>query len=169
MAVAFNGTVAGAANVAPSVGPVSVTVGGTLLAPKPRVVTLSRVAVPSTLTWWLVTANPTKAVTPTATVSLPIKVQLTPSAKTYALNNVPLRTSFTQRGGPVAPPEVYVVPPPAPVRRSKATPLLGVTSTVACRAPGVRLSRIITPAFAQGSVFCTLATRATICPSPAST
>src|SRR5688572_4878366 len=36
----------------------------------------------------------------------------------------------------------------------------------ACFDPGVRFSRIITPAFAQPSVFDTSATRATIDPSP---
>src|SRR5688500_15715449 len=45
-------------------------------------------------------------------------------------------------------------------------PLSGVTNTEACLAPGVRFSRIITPALVQGSTFATLATRATIVPSP---
>jgi hypothetical protein len=39
---------------------------------------------------------------------------------------------------------------------------------MACADPGVSVSRIITPAFAHGSLFWTLTTRAEIVPSPVS-
>ena len=48
----------------------------------------------------------------------------------------------------------------------KATPLPGVIAAMASRDPAAVLSRIITPARAQGSVFCCVTTRATIWPLP---
>jgi len=60
------------------------------------------------------------------------------------------------------------VVPPVVSRRWKAIPLLGVRMTIACLELADRLSRIMTPPLAQGSVFSMLATRARIVPSPES-
>jgi hypothetical protein len=46
--------------------------------------------------------------------------------------------------------------------------LLNDTSMNACADPGSSVSRIMTPALTHGCVFCTVATRATIRPSPVS-
>jgi hypothetical protein len=54
------------------------------------------------------------------------------------------------------------------VRRWNVSPLEAVTAIIACRESEDNDSRIMTPAFAQGFVFCRLVTRATIVPSPVS-
>lgn len=53
-------------------------------------------------------------------------------------------------------------------RHWKAVPLPGVTTTMAWRLPGARLSRIMTPALAQTSVLVWDTTRAVMLPSPLS-
>ena len=63
---------------------------------------------------------------------------------------------------------MWLVRPPVDVRRWNATPLPVVTTTMACREPAVSVSRIMTPALAHGFVFCRVATRAMISPSPVS-
>ena len=81
----------------------------------------------------------------------------------------PARSRRTQYGAtaddPVAP-VVLTDAAPAILRRWNASPLLNDTSMNPCAAPGCSDSRIITPAFTQGSVFDTASTRATIEPSP---
>jgi len=54
------------------------------------------------------------------------------------------------------------------MRPWKATPFAGVTHPRACFEPASSVSRIITPAFAQPLVFCTLRTRAVMEPAPVS-
>ena len=65
-------------------------------------------------------------------------------------------------------PLVWVVSPPVAVRRWNTAPLPGVTATRACRDPAASVSRIMTPALIQAFVFCSLATRAMMSPSPLS-
>src|SRR5579885_2662181 len=101
------------------------TVGGTS-AGAPRTATLSKVAVLVTALLWLVTASPTYAVLPSAIVSLPTSVHVLPSADTYPVTVLPLRTSRTQYGTVAAGPAVCVVCPPATVRRWNAVPFPGV-------------------------------------------
>ena len=74
--------------------------------------------------------------------------------------------SRTQYGAVTAGPAVLVLTPPVAVRRWKAVPLPGVAIIMACAAPAASDSRIMTPAFAQGSVVGTLTTRAAISTSP---
>ena len=56
--------------------------------------------------------------------------------------------------------------PPWASRSWKTTPLPGVEKTDACGEPGSSDWRIMTPAFAHGSVLEMPVTRATISPSP---
>src|SRR3954470_3182221 len=72
--------VAGAVNVAPAAGLVSDTAGGAFGGAAVVTVTLSKVAVASVPATWLLTPRPIKAVLPSAIVSLPTAVQVTPSA-----------------------------------------------------------------------------------------
>ena len=115
---------------------------------------------------WALSARPTKTLAAIGTESAPTRVHVTPSGETYVVNVFPARVSFTQYGatGPVI--GVDVETPPVARRRWKATPLPGVTKIEACVDPAPRVSRIMTPDLAQGSVFCWVATRATIVPSP---
>jgi hypothetical protein len=98
-------------------------------------------------------------------VCVPIAVQVTPSADREAVTDEPTRSSFSHAG---AAPETIVaaVVPPVLVRRWNWTPLLGVTSAKALRAPAASDSRIITPALVDACTACTLGTRETITPSP---
>src|ERR1017187_995931 len=93
-------------------------------------------------------------------VALPCCVQFVPSGERYPVNALPLRTSLTQQGAlrPVV--LLLVVVPPVLERVCQVTPLLGVTAIKAFAALAFRLSRIMTPALDQGSMFCTAATRA---------
>src|SRR5689334_13383734 len=96
---------------------------------------------------------------------LPTDVHTTPSVEVQPDTFVPLRTSLIHIGAvPLAP--TNVVAPPTVTRCSKASPTPGDISSATWRASGGRPSRIIRPAFAHTFVFCTLTTRATICPSP---
>jgi hypothetical protein len=61
-----------------------------------------------------------------------------------------------------------VLAPPGEMRCRNETPLAAVTMTIAYFEVSSRLSRIITPAFAQTSVFSMLSTRAMTEPSPVS-
>ena len=64
-------------------------------------------------------------------------------------------------------PPVEVVKPPSVLRACAVIPFhAGVTAAKTLRAPVVSELRIITPAFAQPSVFVMLTTRAVIDPSP---
>src|SRR6478672_11715413 len=91
---------------------------------------------------------------------------VTPSLDWYAEIAVPTRVSFTQYGAGTMSPAVLRLVAPADGRRWKLFPFAGVTIMVACAAPGVRSPRIMTPALTHALVFCTVTTRATICPSP---
>ena len=86
-------------------------------------------------------------------VSDPTSVQLIPSDELYPENEFPLRTTLTQYGATTLTPEVFMVPPPVVSRRWKATPLPGVRTIMAWVELAARLSRIMTPALAQGLVF----------------
>ena len=77
-----------------------------------------------------------------------------------------MRTNLTQYGAATTDPAVRVLTPFVATRRSNAEPLPGVITVITWREPAVRLSRNITPAFACGSVFPTLSTRAIISPLP---
>jgi hypothetical protein len=76
--------------------------------------------------------------------------------------------SRTQYGAVTAGPAVLVLTPPVAVRRWKAVPLPGVAIIMACADPAASVSRIMTPALIQAFVFCSLATRAMMSPSPLS-
>ena len=78
------------------------------------------------------------------------------------VNVVPVRTSLTQYGVAAPVTLVAVVVPPVEVRRWKEAVPVGLTSIMASVELAARDSRIMTPAFAQVFVFCTLATRAMI-------
>jgi hypothetical protein len=129
---------------------------------------LVNVAVARVETLWLVTARPTYTVAAIAMVSLPIRVQLIPVVDRYAENFEPCRTNRTQYGAVPVPPEVIVLDPPVVTRRWNAKPFPGVTLANAFRDVAVNVSRIMTPALAQELVFWSVATRATISPSPVS-
>src|SRR5437773_4094793 len=98
-------------------------------------------------------------------VCWPTVVQLLPSDETAAVNTWPARVSRTHVG---AEPEasVEVVSAPEKVRRWNVSPLPGDTNIDAFADCGSRVWRIITPALVHAFTFCTLATRATIEPSP---
>ena len=95
-------------------------------------------------------------------VAVPIVVQLTPSAERDAVNVFPLRLTFTQTGTAMPVLVVLVLVPPVDVLRWKETPLEGVPTTIAWVELALRLSRIITPAFAHAFVLVRLPTRAMI-------
>ena len=65
-------------------------------------------------------------------------------------------------------PLVWVVSPPVAVRRWKAVPWPSVAIIIACVELALSDSRIMTPALVQAFVFCSLATRAMMSPSPLS-
>ena len=117
---------------------------------------------------WLHTASPMYTLLVMERVAVPTVAHVLPSAEDDAVIVVPERTSFSQRGAAPDPPATYAVDPPFDVRASSSKPLDGVTSRSTCGDPVVSDWRIITPAFATELVFCIEATRATICPSPAS-
>src|SRR5262249_61656584 len=85
-----------------------------------------------------------------ATVSDPTCVHVAPLVELEAAIVLPLRTSRTQTGAPDAPPAVCVLTPPVATRRWKARPLPGVSAMKACLEPAASVSRIMTPALAQG-------------------
>src|SRR5262249_6175771 len=96
------------------------------------------------------------------TVSPPTCVHVDPLVELEAVIVAPLRTSLTQTGAPDAAPTVCLLAPRVATRGRKARPLRGVSAMKACLEPAASVSRIITPALAHGSVFCTAVTRATI-------
>src|SRR5438270_3744031 len=100
------------------------------------------------------------------TLPEPTVIQVTPSVDRLAVKLLPVRTRRSQYGaaGPVT--NVPLVLPPLLDRRRKTMPLFGEMTTEASLALALREARTMTPALAQGSVFWTLATRATIEPSP---
>jgi hypothetical protein len=81
---------------------------------------------------------------------------------------VPCRTTFTQYGATAVPLPVLVLTHPVQLRDWNTKPFPGVRNTPAWAEFAPSVARIITPAFAQAFVFCWLATRATIAPSPVS-
>ena len=114
-----------------------------------RLVTLTPVEGPA-LTGRIVSAGPD-----TVTIEVP------------AAKKTPARTVELEYGAVSRAPAVLVDVPPATRRRWKLFPFPGVTIIMACCDPGVRSARIITPALTHAFVYCTVATRATISPSPA--
>src|SRR4029450_1356634 len=139
---------------------------GSCRKPTPETLTLVNVDVQSTPSLWEVNARPTMTLLLIAMVSEPTVVHDAPSVETDPVSVDPVRTIRTQYGATTRGPAVQVLAPPTAVRRWKAAPFPGVITIIAWRAASERPSRIMTPAFAQGSVFWTLATRATIVPSP---
>ena len=101
-------------------------------------------------------------------VSEPTTVQFTPSTDVEAVRMSACRSIATHSGAATAGPVVLTLAPPVTGRRWNAVPLPGDTSISAWAAPALSESRIITPALVQALTFCTLATRATMRPLPAS-
>src|SRR5438552_11656377 len=102
------------------------------------------------------------------TLPEPTVVQVTPSVDRLAVKLLPVRTRRSQYGAAGPATKVPLVLPPFCVRRRKTMPLLGEITTEASLALALSEARTMTPALAQPSVFWTLATRATIEPSPVS-
>ena len=130
--------------------------------------TFVKVAVARVEVLWLVTASPTYTVDAIEMVSLPSSDQLLPLDDRYAENVEPRRTNLTQYGAVTDPLEEFAVDPPVLTRRWNVSPFPGVTAANTCRDVAVNVSRIMTPALAQEFVFWSVATRATISPSPVS-
>src|SRR5207342_3531792 len=107
-------------------------------------------------------------VEPVVMVLLPIAVHVDPSAEEYPLSVLPLRTTRIHCGAPAVVPITKVLAPPAVLRDWKTVPFRDVTVAIAYAALAVRSPRIMTAAFVQASLFSTVATRATISPSPSS-
>src|SRR5215471_926655 len=99
-------------------------------------------------------------------VLVAMAVQFVPPGEVYAVNVFPIRTRRTQYGAVTAGPVVLELDPLVLVRLWNAAPLPEEINAKPWRDPGVSVSRIITPALAHGSVFCTLTTRARTSPSP---
>ena len=89
-----------------------------------------------------------------------------PLVEVYAVIVLPLLLSFTQYGARRLPAAVVALDPSEVSRRINPLVLPGVIEMNALRAPGAMLSRNITPALAVAGVPGSLATRATISPSP---
>ena len=158
-AVALIVTVAGAVNVALFAGEVMLAVGDALA---PETLTLLMAAVVNVPLACDVTANPTYTELVMVMVAVPIVVQDTPSADLDAVNVFPVRFTFTQTGMLIPAAAVLALVPPVVVRLWNETPLLGVATTIACVEFAFKVSRIITPAFAQPFVLVKLFTFAMI-------
>ena len=91
-------------------------------------------------------------------MALPTRVHVAPVSELYALIVLPRRTRRTHTAADMAGPVVCAVIRPGFTRRSNARPLPGVTNMKACRASSCSDSRIMMPAFADGSTFCSDAT-----------
>src|SRR5688572_9459609 len=102
----------------------SMGVGRTIARPRPAhwITTLSNEQVAVAPVAWLVTARPTYTVVPIAIVSVPTRVQFTPSADSYALNRLPFRCNFTHRGAAESDPAVLALTPLSVARRWNAMP-----------------------------------------------
>src|ERR1043166_4672925 len=90
----------------------------------------------------------------------PMVVQLDPSAERDAVKVLPTRCTRTQYGALSPLTVIDEDEAPVLVRHWNETPAPGVTKHEPCVELALSDSRIITPAFAQGSVFCTPVTRA---------
>src|SRR5262249_28461635 len=86
---------------------------------------------------------------------------------TDAVTTDPARASLTHFGA-VPGVSTLAVSPPAAARYWNERPFPADTIIAAFLAPAVTPSRIITPAFVHGCTSCTVATRATMAPSPLS-
>src|SRR5436190_8887587 len=128
-------------------------------------VTLSIVAVAVRVLSWLDTGMPTSTFCGSVTVTVPMAVHAAPSDEYDAATLLPARTSRTNLGGTPAT-AVLLLTPPLALRHCIAIPLPGVTNTDACGEPASVVARIMTPALVHTLTFCTLATRATMVPSP---
>src|SRR5580765_6028193 len=117
---------------------------------------------------WLVTASPTLAPDPSEALVLPTVVHVEPSAETEPVTVEPDRTSLSHTGAGSLAPASQAVDPPSLVRAMNSMLPPGVTSRMTFAAFAASELRNIRPAFAFTLVFCMLATRATIWPSPPS-
>jgi hypothetical protein len=132
----------------------------------PTVLTLLNAAVQSVPSLWLVTARPMNTSVAIVMLADPTCVQLDPSGETKPVKVLPERVTRTHLGALPVDPDVLAELPPVEVRRWKALALPAEINMCACFDPAVKVSRIMTPAFAQVSVFSIEATRALISPSP---
>ena len=154
--------------VAPLAGDGDPGVPGAEPPPVAVTATESNVAVLSCPVLWLVTASPTLAVDPSATLMLPTVVHVEPSADTEPVTVDPDRTSLSHAGTGSVAPASQAVDPPSLVRDMNSTLPPGWTSMMTFAAVDDCELRNIRPALAFALVFWRLVTRATICPSPAS-
>ena len=99
---------------------------------------------------------------------MPTCVHVDPFGDWNAVNVLPDRSSRTHRGGVAVASLVLTDMPPVAERRWNDEPLPAETSMNPCAELAVSESRNITPALAHELVFVTLATCATMEPSPVS-
>src|SRR3954462_5384179 len=109
-----------------------------------------------------------RTVAPIVSVWLPSYFHAVPSLDSYPVITLPVRTTLIQRGAVLAEPAVPAAVPLMLLRHWNWTPLAADTSIEANAEPGSSVLRIITSAFVHRATFRTVATRATICPSPSS-
>jgi hypothetical protein len=84
-------------------------------------------------------------------LTVPIVVQVTPSADLEAVKVLAERLSLSHIGTPPVEPTLALVPPTAE-RDCSAVPFVGVTNTLACFEFAASVSRTITPDLAQAFV-----------------
>src|SRR5580765_4510585 len=121
--------------------------------------TLSNCAVLSVPGSWLVTANPVATVDGIAIVTEPTVVHAAPSADIAPVYTLPLSVNFSHTGKDALAPAMNDIDALSLVRAMNSIPPSGFTSRITRRAFGVN-SPMIRPAFANGSVCCSLTTRA---------
>ncbi len=129
-----------------------------------RTITSSNTAVVVAPGLWLDTGNPTynTPLVPNRTVTDPTVVQCSPSVDHDDVKLSPVLLSRTHPGATPAAFGASWLLAFGAGRHWSDTPFPGVTTVITCREPGVRSSRIITPAFAHTCVFTRLRTRAVI-------
>src|SRR5579862_6521231 len=96
----------------------------------------------------------------------PSGVHVLPSEDICAVKVLPERASDTQTGAAPETADAMPAPPAVDVRYWRSTPFDGVVTAIAKAESGNRLSRIMTPAFAQSSEWVSDSTHAVIVPSP---
>src|SRR5690606_9976719 len=113
------------------------------------------------------TATPTNTSTPMEMETESTRVHESPSYDRYPSNVCPERMTLTHRGNDCEPLAVVVeVDPPIEERLTSSAPPSSSIIMKACLDPAAKLSRIMTPACAEVSVFSMLVILATISPSP---
>src|SRR3954452_14567870 len=100
--------------------------------------------------------------------AVPIWVHVVPLVERYAVNVLPLRTSFTQYGIACAVAVVVARVAPAVVRRPNTAAPAEVNMTLAALALAASVSRNMTPASAAPLVAWDAVTRAMMVPLPVS-